>query len=90
MTLTDAEIHAALAADYQQAAYFRDKLRTERQALIDGIAKRRPLIQRHSATSRLHAAIRSAEAEVRYLDRLIERIERRFALPDLQGDHLQI
>jgi len=74
VTVTDDE-----AANAQQASYFRAELKMARQALVDVIGKRRPLIDRRAATSHLRAAVRSAEAEVRYLDRLIERLDNRFA-----------
>jgi hypothetical protein len=66
-------------ADAEQAAYFRVSLDAERQQLLGGILKRRPLLERRADAARLHSAIHRAEAEVRYLDDLIERLDCRFA-----------
>ena len=77
MTVDDEATYAA--ADAEQAAYLRESLDDERQQLLDGILKRRPLINRRADASQLRSAVHSAEAEVRYLDRLIERLDRRFA-----------
>jgi hypothetical protein len=66
-------------ADAEQAAYFRVSLDAERQQLLGGILKRRPLLERRADAARLHSAIHRAEAEVRYLDHLIERLDCRFA-----------
>ena len=70
---------APAAADAEQAAYFRESLDAERQQLLDGILKRRPLIDRRADASQPRSAAHSADAEVRYLDLLIERLDRRFA-----------
>ena len=80
---------AAETADALQAAYFRRSLCAERAQLLaeictrdDNIAKR---IDRGSASAmhRLGSYVRSAEAQVRYLDRLIARLDHRFAIqPD--------
>lgn len=75
VTLTD---RATIAADAQQAAYFRAELTTERNQLMEGIAKRRAIIERRAYASSVRADATRAEAEVRYLDRLIASIDRRF------------
>lgn len=77
MTLIDDQ--AARAADARQAAYFRAELDAERQHLLDGIVARRALIERRTQNSRLRTEVHSAEAEVRYLGRLIARLDERFA-----------
>jgi hypothetical protein len=70
-----------------QAVYFRSSLTEERQGLLLDIARRSAEITRRthsgqvSAVGRLRSQIRSAEAELRYLDGLIDRLDSRFA-PD--------
>lgn len=77
MTVTD---DRASMADAQQAAYFRAELQAEREQLIADIGKRRALIERPSEVSRhQRATLHSAEAEIRYLDSLIARLDSRFA-----------
>jgi hypothetical protein len=78
VTLIDDEA-AQVAADVRQAAYFRAALHAERQHLLDDIEKRQTLAQQRSDPSRLRAANNSAQAQVRYLDRLIARLNQRFA-----------
>lgn len=70
---------AETPADAEQAAYFRLSLDAERRQLLDGILERRPLIERRADAGRLHSAVHRAEAQVRYLDHLIERLDCRFA-----------
>jgi hypothetical protein len=70
-----------------QAVYFRSSLSEERQSLLLDIARRNAEITRRihgghvSGVGRLRSQIRSVEAELRYLDGLIDRLDRRFA-PD--------
>ena len=79
--LTD--VQAAKVADAQQAAYFRSELAAEREFLLIGIAKRQALIHRPGdAGRRMRASMRSAEAEVRYLERLIAGLDSRFGRAD--------
>ena len=80
---------AAEAADALQAAYFRRSLCAERAQLLAEICKRGDNIAKRtdrgsaSATHRLGSYVRSAEAQMRYLDRLIARLDHRFAIqPD--------
>jgi UDP-N-acetylmuramate-alanine ligase len=80
---------AAEAADALQAAYFRRSLCAERAQLLAEICKRGDNIAKTdrqgsaSVTHRLGSYVRSAEAQVRYLDRLIARLDHRFAIqPD--------
>lgn len=75
----DEDAAAARAADARQGAYFRAELVTRRDGLQDAIAKRRALIDRRAYSSNLRAQVHDAEAEVRQLDRLIARLDRRFA-----------
>jgi hypothetical protein len=79
MTLVDGHA-AAQAADAMQAAYFRRSLCDERVELCAEIAKRREDIGRRvpHSTHRLGTRLRSAEAQLRYLDRLIARLDQRF------------
>jgi hypothetical protein len=73
------------AADAMQAAYFRGYLMDERRHLVAEIAKREAeLIKRTdagqlSAIGRLRAQIRAVQAELRYVDQLVERLNGRFA-----------
>jgi len=83
MPLTD---HGATdkAADAMQAACFRSSLCDERAKLCSEIAERRDYIDRrheHSRSNtarRLGSQLRSAESQLRYLDRLIARLDHRF------------
>lgn len=69
----------ASTADAQQAAYFRAELQVEREQLVADMGKRRALIDRPSESSRHHrVTLHSAEAEIRYLDSLIARLDSRF------------
>jgi hypothetical protein len=78
VTITDDQARAT--ADAQQAAYFRAELDAERRLLLTQIGKRRALIERPSdASRRQRASVSSVEAEVRYLDSLIARLDSRFA-----------
>lgn len=77
--LFDGDDAAARAADARQGAYFRAELVTRRDGLLEAIAKRRTLIERRSYSSNLRAQVHDAEAEVRQLDRLIARLDRRFS-----------
>jgi hypothetical protein len=76
---------ASTAADVLQAAYFRRWLCAERKQLVAEVSKRRDAIAERtergstSAMHRLGSSLRSAEAQVRYVDRLIARLEHRFA-----------
>jgi hypothetical protein len=81
VTVTDDQ-QAARAADVQQAAHFRDALAAERELLIGDINKRRPLIDRPSDAGRVRRGVQSAEAQLRYVDRLIARLDGRFP-PDV-------
>lgn len=72
MTLTEQE------ADARQAAYFRSELVVERRHLVDGIRKRRSILDRRAHSSGLRAQVRAAEKEVRRLDLLIARLDHRF------------
>jgi hypothetical protein len=78
---------AAEAADAPQAAYFRRSLCAERAQLLAEICKRRDDIAKRtdpgstSATHRLGSYVRRAEAQVRYLDRLIAGLDYRFGAP---------
>ncbi len=86
MTLIDDDV-ATEAADALQAAYFRASLNEERQHLLAEIDKRRDDIIRRAKAGRgsttvairVESDLRSAEAQLRYLDRLIARLDRRFA-----------
>ena len=80
---------AAEAADALQPAYFRRSLCAERAQLLVEICKRGENIAKRidrgsaSVTHRLGSYVRSAEAQMRYLDRLIARLDHRFAIqPD--------
>ncbi|MGB8405876.1 MAG: hypothetical protein WCE30_17580 [Mycobacterium sp.] len=91
MTLVDD--HAAVqAADAMQAAYFRRSLCDERAQLCSEIAERRVYIDRrheHSRSNtaqRLGSQLRSAESQLRYLDRLIARLDHRFGGPQSDRD----
>lgn len=76
VTINDDRVRAA---DFQQAAYFRAELVIERGLILSEIGKRRALIDRPSdASRRQRASVKSAEAELRYLDNLIAVLDRRF------------
>ena len=77
MTILD-DAAAELAADAMQAAHFRVSLVAERAQLLDSIVKRRAIIDRRTNANHMRTQVRSAEAEVRHLNRLIERLDRRF------------
>jgi len=74
-----------LAADALQAAYFRRSLCDERAQLLAEICKGRDDLTKRTdrgnthAFHRLGSRLRSVEAQVRYLDRLIARLDHRFA-----------
>jgi hypothetical protein len=79
VTLTDRE------ADARQAAYFRNELQAERRQLLDGILKRRAIIERRASSSGLRTQVHAAELEVRRLDRLIARLDHRFPPEQVAG-----
>jgi hypothetical protein len=68
-----------------QAAYFRGCLADERELVAAHAAKQRAemasRLQAHRLSSmrRMQAQVRSLEAELRYLDGLIAKLDRRFA-----------
>lgn len=64
-------------ADEKQAAYFRAELETARQALLDEVVKRRALIERPRDVGR-PTRVMSAEAELRHIEWLMARLDRRF------------
>ncbi len=78
VTIID-ETAGAAGADAMQAAHFRESLVAERAQLLDSIVKRRAIIDRRTNANHMRSQVRSAEAEVRYINRLIERLDRRFA-----------
>jgi hypothetical protein len=81
VTVSDVE-----AARVAEAAYFRAELEAQRRMLLTGIGKRRALTSRPGdAGRRQRASLASAEAEVRYLTRLIDRLDRRFAVDSDQS-----
>ena len=69
---------APLSADAAQAAHFRALLIFQRQQLLEGLLDRRRINDSSTAGSRFPISVHHAEVEVRYLDRLIERLDRRF------------
>jgi hypothetical protein len=75
----------AAAADAMQAAYFRGCLADEREQVTRRVSKhheemaRRLEAGRGSSVQHLRSQVRSLEAELRYLDSLIGRLDRRFA-----------
>lgn len=85
MAFSHAAREANAAADVVQAAYFRECLDDERQQRVGELRKRRAEVTRRteaghlSSIGRLRSQLRSVEAEVRYLDHLIDRLDRRFA-----------
>jgi hypothetical protein len=82
--MTHIDDAAAQAADAMQAAYLREALNLERAKLCSEIAERQHYIDRRAGrvTShtqrRLGSRLRSVEAQVRYVDRLIARLDHRF------------
>ena len=62
-----------------EAAYFRTELDAARRDLADRIVKRRAILEQRPDAKRVRAEVHSAEAEVRYLERLIARLDDRFA-----------
>jgi UDP-N-acetylmuramate-alanine ligase len=76
---------ATEAADALQAAYFRRSLIDERAHLLAEVTKRRDNIAARGergdtkTTARLGTQLRSVEAQVRYLGRLIAWLDHRFA-----------
>ncbi len=73
------DVAAAVAADAMQAAHFRVSLAAERDQLLASIVKRRAIIDRRTNANHMRSQVRTAEAEVRQLNRLIERLDRRFS-----------
>ena len=78
MTIID-DATAGMAADAMQAAQFRVSLVAEREQLLQSIVKRRAIIDRRANANHMRSQVRSAEAEVRQLNRLIDRLDRRFS-----------
>lgn len=82
-----ADVATFAAADAMQAEYFRGFLRDERRQLVAEIAKREAEIRKRtdagqiSAIGRLRAQTRAVQAELKYVDRLIEGLMGRFAAP---------
>ena len=72
------------AADVMQAAYFRGYLANERAGVAAHIAKQRadlaarPEANQSPSTRRMLSQVRSMEAELRYLDGLIAKLDTRF------------
>ena len=79
MALFEPDDNAAWAANARQGAYFRAELVSQRDQLEDTITKRRALIERRAWASNLRADVHNAEIEVRILDRMIARLDHRFA-----------
>ena len=77
--LFDGDDAAARVADAKQGAYFHAELLARRDHLQDAIVKRRALIDRRAFASKTRAEVHFAEGEVRHLEKLIARLERRFA-----------
>jgi hypothetical protein len=74
------------AADAMQAAYFRAFLNEERRQLIADMAKRRAgltVAGQPSSIGRLRDQIRAVQAELRHVDKLLERLDGRFADVDV-------
>jgi hypothetical protein len=67
------------AADAAQAAYFRSELTAVRDQLTDSVRTRRALIERRGYADRLRADVHDAEAQIRYLEKMIARLDRRFS-----------
>lgn len=80
-----ADVANFATADAMQAAYFRGFLQDERRHLLAEIAKREAEVMKRveagqlSALGRLRTQTRAVEAELRYVDRLIQRLAGRFA-----------
>ena len=76
---------ATWVADAMQAAYFRARFADEREEVAAHAAKQRAEMasrlraDRLSSMRRMQAQVRSMEAELRYLDGLIAKLDRRFA-----------
>jgi hypothetical protein len=76
---------AAAAADAMQAAYFRGYLADEREHVTRHVSKQREELARRLEAGHLlgvqllRSQVGSLEAELRYLDGLIARLDRRFA-----------
>lgn len=70
------EASDVLASDAEQAAYFRETLLAERERILDTVIKRPANGSQGSDTAASQA--RRAEAEIRYIERLIARLESRF------------
>ena len=81
----DREAEHQQLADAMQAAYFRGCLADEREEVAAHAAKQRAEMasrlqtDRLSSMRRMQAQVRSLEAELRYLDGLIAKLDRRFA-----------
>jgi hypothetical protein len=67
------------AADAAQAAYFRSELAAVRDQLTDTVRTWRALIERRGYANRLRADVHDAETQIRYLEKMIARLDRRFA-----------
>ncbi len=80
MTTAADDRAAALAADLQQAESLRRELAAERRHLIARICERSDQIRDGSSTSRAIAEMHRAEDDLRHLDGMIDRLDRRFAL----------
>ncbi|TPG35753.1 hypothetical protein [Mycolicibacterium hodleri] len=76
---------SSMAADAMQAAYFRGTLADERELIAAHAQKHRDEVARRIAAGmmsgipHLRSQVRSHEAELRYLDGLIAKLDRRFA-----------
>lgn len=75
--VVDDETAAPLASDAEQAAYFRKTLITERERILETVITRAPAGSPDTAASQA----RRAEAEIRYIDRLIAGLDARFGPP---------
>lgn len=74
---------AARAADLQQAQSLRRELSAERRRVAGRISEHSDLVRNGYSTSRVIAEMHRAEDDLRRLDDMIERLDRRFALePD--------
>jgi hypothetical protein len=75
----------AAAADAMQAVYFRGCLADERERIAAHAEKQRSAMvtrlqaDRSSSRRRMQSRVRSLEAQLRYLDGLIAKLDRRFA-----------
>ena len=88
--MTIADVHGADAiapGDALQAANFRKALFEERLRIVDHAAKHRDELARRldigtiSGVAHLRSQVRSLEAELRYLDGLVAKLDRRFTGP---------